>query len=166
MYSVAINADRHFRIAFGQQFSVHAGLVLAQLIGPQPGIVLLHQSRVRMAASAKRRNLAALDLSAESRRFAHGLHVGLRRIAAVATRASQSLLRVYVLSELRLGHLQWRVEHAVAVQAGVGSLRAASRCERAQRQGQQHDTPKSAILQGSHKWSAPRCNRAQTPRLL
>src|SRR5579863_9242809 len=98
MYSVAINANRDFRVAFGQQFPVDARLVLAELVGPQPRIVLFHQIRIAMAAPAQCGNLASLDLSVESGGFAHGIHVGLRWIAAVATRARQSLLRMNVLS--------------------------------------------------------------------
>ena len=108
VHTVAINADRHLRIALGQQFSVHAGLVLAELVGAQSRIVLLHQSRIGMAASAQPWNLAALNLSAESSCFAHGVHVSLRRIAAMAARARQSFLRMNVLSELCLGHLERR----------------------------------------------------------
>src|SRR6476646_5059364 len=84
VHSVTINANSHFRIAFGKQFPMHAGLVLAELIGPQPRIVLSHEVPIGMAASTERRNLAALNLSPKSRCFAHGVHVGLCRIASVA----------------------------------------------------------------------------------
>lgn len=88
MHSVAINANSHFRIAFGEQFPMHAGLVLAELIGPQPRFVLSHVVPIGMATSAERRNLTPLNLSAESRCFAHGVHVGSCRIASMAARAS------------------------------------------------------------------------------
>ena len=88
VHSVAIYANGNFRIAFGEQFPVYARLVLAELIGPQPRIVLSHEVPIGMAASAERRNLAPLNLSPESRCFAHGVHVGFCRIASVATRAS------------------------------------------------------------------------------
>jgi hypothetical protein len=85
---VAVDANGNFRIAFSKQFPMYARLVLAELIGPQPRIVLSHEVPIGMAAPAERRNLAALNFPPETRRFAHGVHVGFCRIASVATRAS------------------------------------------------------------------------------
>lgn len=162
MHSMTINANRDFRVAFGQQFAMRARLILTELVGPQPGIVLLHEARITMAAPAERRNLTALNLSPESNGFAHGIHVRFRRIAAVATRTGQSLLCMNILSEPCLRHLQWWVQRAVALHAGVGRLRAAPGSPGAQRRTKQHCTQKRAISPCSHRSSSPRCSTAQT----
>src|SRR5690242_4046938 len=54
--AVAVNADGSLGVAGGQPFPVNAGVMLAELVSPQAGIVFAHGSRVRMAASAKLRN--------------------------------------------------------------------------------------------------------------
>ena len=52
MHSMTVDAHRYFRVTLGQQLPMHAGLVLAQLIGPQPGVVLAHEGPIRVAAAA------------------------------------------------------------------------------------------------------------------
>jgi len=123
MHTMAIDANRDFRVAFCEKLSVHAGLVLAQLICPQGRVVLPHEGRIGVAASAESWNLTPLDLSSEAGRFAHGIWVGLRGITAMATRAGQPFLRVDVAGELLLGYLKRGIERPVAVEASVLRLR-------------------------------------------
>ena len=92
MHAMAIGAHRDFGLALREQLPVHAGLVLAQLIGAEGRIVLPHEGSVGMAAPAQSWNLAPLDLSTEAGLLAHGLYVGPRRIAAMATRTSEPFL--------------------------------------------------------------------------
>src|SRR5690349_12680124 len=98
--AVAIDADGDFGVALRQKLAVHAGDVLAELIGAQRWVVFAHERGVGMAASAERGNLAARDLSAEARGLAHGVHVGFRGIAAVATGAGQAFLSVNIVRKL------------------------------------------------------------------
>ena len=114
MNAVAIDAHGYLGVAFGEKLSVDARLVLVQLVRAQRWIVLTHESRVGMATAAKLGNIFAFNLPTKSCCFAHGIHVRLARIAAVATRASQSLLRMDVVRELLLGNLQRRIKRAVA----------------------------------------------------
>lgn len=92
---VAIGADGHVRVAFGEQFPVHAGLVLAELIGPQRGIERAHVRSVGMALPTQQRYLHARDVALESCSRAHRLlQIIAGWIAAVATGAIQTLLRM------------------------------------------------------------------------
>ena len=134
MYSVAVGANRDFRVAFGKQLSMDAGLILAELVCSQRGIVLTHEGGIGMAAPAEGRNLIALDLSTKPGGFAHCVHVGLGGIAAMAARTRQTLLRMDVVGELLLRYLQRRIERGVAFDAGVCGLRQANLRERQRKQ--------------------------------
>src|SRR4029077_20449566 len=46
--AVGVNADGNLGVTGGQAFSVNAGVILAELVSPQAGIVFAHESRVRM----------------------------------------------------------------------------------------------------------------------
>jgi hypothetical protein len=121
---MAVNAHGNLGITLGKEISVNTGLVLAQLIGPQRGIVLAHEATIRVAAAAKLGDIFAPDTSAESGSLAHGIHVCFCGITTVATRAGQALLRVDVIRELLFCDLKRRIQCSVAIQAGVLRLRA------------------------------------------
>src|SRR5262249_21211119 len=87
VHAVTIDAHRDVGVALRETLAVHAGLVLGQLVGPQGRVVLAYERGVRMTAAAEFRNLTAFDLAAEPSCLAHGVHVGLGRIAAMAARA-------------------------------------------------------------------------------
>ena len=122
MNAMAINANRDFRIALCEKLAVHAGFVLGKLISPQRRIVFAHETRVGVAATAKGRNLAASDFAAETGSLAHGIHVCLRGIPAMATRAGQSFLSMDVTGELFLRHLKRRVQCRMAIRARARCL--------------------------------------------
>jgi hypothetical protein len=112
---MAINANRDFRVAFGEKLSVDAGLVLAQLIGSQGRVVLAHESRIGVAATAELRDLTPQDFAVKACRLAHGVHIGFRGIPAVTARARQALLGMNVAGELFSGDLQRGIQRTVAV---------------------------------------------------
>lgn len=153
MYAMAINANRDFRVTLCEKLSVHAGLVLAQLIGPQGGVVLAHEGRVGVATPAESWNLTPLDLPSEASRLAHGIEVGFCGITAVATRAGQPFLRVDVTGELLVGHLERGIEHSMAVETSVLRLRK-SRAAASRRHKQQEERAAvSVISPGIHRSS-------------
>ena len=49
--AVAVGADCNFRVTTGEPLPVYAGLVLAQLIGAQAGVVLPHVGGIGVTAS-------------------------------------------------------------------------------------------------------------------
>jgi hypothetical protein len=87
MNAMAIDAHGHLAVTSGEEFAVHAGLVLRQLVGAQGRVVLPHESRIGVTTTAKLWDIFAFDLPAKSYGFAHGLHVRFAGIAAVTTRA-------------------------------------------------------------------------------
>ena len=97
MHAVTIGADGNLCIALGEHLSVHAGLILAELVGAQRRIVLTHESAVGMAAATKRRYLTSFDLAAEASGLAHRVHVRFGGIAAVTTRTGQALLAMDIV---------------------------------------------------------------------
>jgi hypothetical protein len=101
---MAIDAYCHFGVTLRQPLTVDAGFILCQLVGAQRRVVLTHESSIGMALSTEFWNLIPLDLSPESCRFAHSVHVRLRGITTVATRAPQPFLRMNVLGKLLRGH--------------------------------------------------------------
>ena len=119
VHAVTVDAYCYLGITLREEFSVHAGLVLAQLIGAQRWVVLAHERPIRMATPAELRDILSFDLPAKSGSFAHGIHICLCGITTVATRACETLLRVNVAGELLFGHLQRGIESPVAIQAGV-----------------------------------------------
>ena len=92
MYPVAIRADRYLCVALREELPMDAGFVLAQLIGLQGRVILPHERPIGMTTSAQCWNLAPFDLPAEAGRLAHGVKIGLRGIAAMATGAVQPFL--------------------------------------------------------------------------
>ena len=92
MHAVAVDADGHFSVALGKKFAVHAGFVLAELIGTQGRIVLAHEGRIGVAAPAEIWNLLPLDLAAKACGFAHSIRAGYGGIPTVTTGAGQSFL--------------------------------------------------------------------------
>ena len=73
-----------------------------------------------MAASAQLRDLFAIDFALESRFFSHGDGwIVAACIASVATGASQTFLRVDVLTELILSNFQRIRQSGVAIQTRV-----------------------------------------------
>lgn len=135
--AMAVDANRDFGVTFGGEFSVNTGLVLNQLIGAQGRVVLTHEGAVGVATSAQGGYLTALNLSTESRRLAHGVHVGHGGIAAMATGAGKAFLRMNILSELFFRYAERRVERGVAIEASVrrlGARRQAGACRYEQQQ--------------------------------
>ena len=126
--AVAIGADRDVAVALGQQLSMYAGLVLAELVGSQRRVILAHERRIRMAAAAQGGNLTAFNFAAETGGFAHGIHIRFGRIAAVTTRTGQAFLRVDIVRELFPSDLQRRIKRTVAIDTGVDALRAPGHC--------------------------------------
>ena len=105
--AVAVGTNGDFDVASGQPLAMHAGLVLAELIGAQAGIELPHVCGIRVATSAQLRDLFAIDLALPSGFAAHCLiWIIFRGIAAVAAGARQALLRVDVVAEFFLAHAQ------------------------------------------------------------
>lgn len=133
MNAMAIGAHGHLGIALGEKLAVHAGLVLRQLVGAQGWVVLAHKRRIGVTAPAKLRHVLAPDLPAEFRGLAHGLHVRLGGITAVAARAREALLRVDVPRKLLFADLKGRVEGSMTIKAGVLRLRTSSAAAQKQR---------------------------------
>jgi len=71
VHSVTIHAHRRFRVALRKQLAMHAGLILAELVGAQRRVVVAHVRRVGVAFGAQRRNFLALDVAAKSGGRAH-----------------------------------------------------------------------------------------------
>jgi anti-sigma factor ChrR (cupin superfamily) len=125
MGRVTIDTDGNVRIALSQQFPVHAGFVLAKLIGAHGGVKPTHVGGVGMAFAAERGDLRPLDVSPEPGGFAHGYgHVVARRVAAVAARAQQALLRVDAAGKFIRVDAERRVELPVTLDATILSLRS------------------------------------------
>ena len=151
MHPVAIRADRHFCITLREQFPVDAGLILAELIGSQRRVVLPHEGAIGMTTSAQGGNLAPLDLAAEPGLLAHGIEVRLGRVAAMATGAGQSFLRMNVPGELFFGYAAWRIQRGVAIKASVRSLCVSDAGTCGKEQQQRHPFQKPAISPCSHR---------------
>ena len=136
MQAMAVGANRHLGVTLGKKFSMHASLVLSELVRSQRRVVFAHECSIRMATAAEFRNLGPRDLSAKSSFLAHGIDVGLCGISAMATRAGQSFLRMDILRELLFGDLQRRIQGSVTVQASaalrVGRRRKETPEERSQ----------------------------------
>jgi hypothetical protein len=130
MHAMTIGADGYLCITLREQFPVDAGLVLAELIGSQRRVVLPHESPIGVTTSAQGRNLAPLDLSAEPDLLAHCVEVRLGRIAAMATGAGQSFLRMNVLGKLFFTYAAGRIQRGVAIEAGVRGLCVSQVCTR------------------------------------
>ena len=113
MNAMAIDAHGHPGVAPGEKFAVHTGLILGQLVGAQGRVVLPHESRIGVTATAKLGDIFAFDLSAKSD-------------GAVATRARQAFLRVDVARKLLFADLEGRVEGSMTSKAGVLRLRMGS----------------------------------------
>jgi hypothetical protein len=121
--TVAVNANGNFGIAGSQSFPVDAGVVLAELVGAQAGIVLAHIGRIGMAASAELRDLRTGDLAFEAGLLAHrDLGIVAGGITAVATGAGQAFLRVDILVKFFFRYAQVIGQHRVAIQACVFGL--------------------------------------------
>src|SRR5450759_26863 len=76
-----------------------------------------------MAGSAQLRDLLAINLALPPGLSAHGfVWIVAGRVTSVAAGASQTLLCVYVLAELLLGHSQGIRQGGVTIQAGVRGL--------------------------------------------
>lgn len=134
MHTVAIDTNRNLGVTLGKKLAVHTGLVLTQLVRAQGRVVLAHVSTIRVAMAAELRDLVALNLPAESRRFAHGVGICFRGITTMAIRASQSFLRMYVAGKLFCRDLQWRVQRTVTIETSILRLRADVSCEQERRQ--------------------------------
>jgi len=67
VHAVAIGAYGHFRVALREHLSVHAGLVLAELVGAQRRIEAAHVGGIGMALRANLGNLIATQMSAMPR---------------------------------------------------------------------------------------------------
>src|ERR1039458_5238545 len=99
MYTVAVSAHRDFDVTLRPLHAVYAGLVLLELIDPQPGVVFFHPFGIGVAGSAELRNLLALDLALPSGSAAHGLfRIVVAGITTVTGSAGEALLSVYVLA--------------------------------------------------------------------
>src|SRR5579864_2035454 len=117
---MAIGAHRDFRISGREPLPVHARLVLAELVRPQARIVLPYVFRIGVAATAKFRNLLAIDLSFPSGLLAHGdFRIVAGRITAMAARARQAFLRVNILTKSVHGHTEGSGQIGMAIEAGV-----------------------------------------------
>ena len=124
MHAVAIGAHRDFIVALGPLHSVHAGLVLLELIDAQAGVVLLHPLGIGVARGAKFGNLLALDLALPSRRPAHRLfRIIAAGVATMARRAGKPLLRVDVLAVSLHADTQRLRQIGMAIETGVLRLR-------------------------------------------
>lgn len=110
MNAMTVSADGDLLVSLRESFPVDARVILPELVGTQTGVVLAHECRVGMATPAKFRNLLMFDLSFPAGFAVHSfLRIITCRVAAVATHASKSLLRVNVLSEFlrRYAQLFW-----------------------------------------------------------
>jgi hypothetical protein len=120
---MTIRAHGNLHVSSRKALAVHTGAVLAQLVRAQAGVELPNIGWIRMAASAQRGDLLALDLAFPARLSAHGfIWIVAGWVAPVATGASQTLLCVYVLAEFLLAHSQGIRQGGVTIQAGVRGL--------------------------------------------
>src|SRR5271157_5484032 len=98
---MTIRAYCNLRVSSREALAVHAGAVLAQLVGAQAGVELPNIGGIRMATSAQLGDLLTIDLTFPARLSAHGfVWIVAGWVAAVATGAGQTLLCVYILAEL------------------------------------------------------------------
>jgi hypothetical protein len=102
---MTIRAHCNLRVSSHKALAVHTGAVLAQLVRAQAGVELPNICRIRMATSAQLRDLLAINLAFPPSLSAHGfIWIVAGGVTSVAASASQTLLCVYVLAELLLGH--------------------------------------------------------------
>src|SRR5450756_947637 len=166
---MTIRANGNLRVSSGEALAVHTGAVLTQLVRAQAGVELPNIGGIGMATSAQLGDLLALDLAFPARLSAHGfVWIVAGWVAPVATSASQTLLCVYVLAELLLGHSQGIRQGGVTIQAGVRGLpitlsATQARCE--DDEGGQHAmgcADRSELISPEgHKRSYPRYTRVQ-----
>ena len=123
VHAMAIDAYGDFGVPLGQTLPVHAGSVLAELIGAQRWIELSHVGPVRVALAAERGNVFAGRLPNKSRFLAHRVWTIVAGISSVATGTAQAFLRVNVLSVLVGGDLQWGIKRRMTIQARVRRIR-------------------------------------------
>src|SRR5512135_769911 len=98
---MTIRAHRNLCVSGRETLAVHTGAVLAQLVRTQAGVELPDICGVRMASSAQLRDLLAINLAFPPSPAAHGFFwIVAGGVASVATSASQTLLCVYILTEL------------------------------------------------------------------
>jgi hypothetical protein len=121
--AVTIGAHRYLRVSSREALAVHTGVVLVQLVGAQTRIELPNIGGIRMATSAQLRDLLVIDPAFPTSLSAHGfVWIVAGGVASVATGASQTLLRMYVLAELLLAHSQGIRQGGMTIQAGVLGL--------------------------------------------
>lgn len=117
MHAMAINAYCDLGIAGGQTHTVNAGLVFAELIGSQAGIEFAHVGRIGMTAAAERWNLGTAGFAFEAGLAIHGfLRIITVGIASMTANTCEAPLRVDVLREFFLRHLQLIGQSGVAIQ--------------------------------------------------
>ena len=143
--AVAVRTDRHAGVAAPQAPAMHAGSILSQLVGAQPGVVGAHESGIGVAVRAQARDVSTLGHADESFGGVHGLiGIFLARVAAVAGGASEAAGGVDVAGEQLRGHAQVLVvlEDQVAIETSVGGQRRGRRLRpqpaRSQRQEEQN----------------------------
>jgi hypothetical protein len=100
---VAIGAYGNLGIASHPTLTMHAGVVLRQLICPQTRVELADVCWIGMATSTQLWNLLAFNLSFPTRLAAHGfVRIIAGWITTVTTGAGQTPLGVDVLAEFLL----------------------------------------------------------------
>ena len=164
--AMTIGAYGNVGVTSREALSMHAGVVLVQLVGAQTGVELPNIGWIRMATSAQLRDLLVVDLAFPARLSAHGfVWIVAGWVASVATGASQTLLRVDILAELLLAHSQGIRQGGVTIQAGVRGLPITqARCEHDEA-GQPDIAGRAErsepISQDGHKHSYLQCTQEQ-----
>src|ERR1039458_1405043 len=100
MDAVAIDAGGHPGVALGQVLAVDAGLIFGILVHSLRGVILPHEVWIAVAPGAEFRDCRPWGHTDESVGLAHGgLRVVRIGVAAVASRARESMLEVHAISK-------------------------------------------------------------------
>lgn len=116
--TVAIGADRNFRVAFLEKLAVLACPIEVELVNPQVGVEAPHESGVRMAGPAGLGNLESSRRSLETLVFGQ-LDILLVGVAAMTVGATQSELFVDISRKRFNRDTQFAFKLSVAVETRI-----------------------------------------------
>src|ERR1035441_9748335 len=98
MHAVAINAGGHPGVALRQVLAVHAGRIFGILVHSLRGVIFPHEVWIAVAPGAEFRHRRPWGHTYVSVGLAHGgLRIVRIGVAAVASRARESMLEVHAI---------------------------------------------------------------------
>src|SRR5215510_12243177 len=97
MRYVTTSAGRNLRVfEFFETPAMHRSVIFRNLVDPQGGIVLPHESRIGMAMAANLNHLNRIGFANISLASIHRFQAHLCAVAAVASDAAESLCRMRI----------------------------------------------------------------------